>query len=318
MNKSHFAKEYDCCFFGNAPLSKLLISFECVTENGKWNGKETKPSKDSVQAFRKLRKMKYTLYLEDVPQEQQVLDWLDQTFDYDFTCNDCPTRYADLCDHWTTISPRIETRLLSEGDSNSNRDINYSNNWLEICRIIKENDILARTKSSYIIFDDTDMKQQKEKNGIVDEKGTQLIGSSYIPVEKMNEETTEFLKKIAEPQTDTPVTYAYKPNNERWNANVLVWKVKEEIAEKYGVQFVIEQGSLYYRGTWLKVIAKKLDAHSQDLGKIAEQFCRDFNIDSRRELSFITPYDLPWPEGQKQREKEDDRTDDFFDSYDED
>ena len=49
---------------------------------------------------------------------------------------------------------------------------------------------------------------------------------------------------------------------------------------------------------------------------ILDKFCKDYGFDSRKELSFVFGYDLPWPEGQKQREEEDDRTDSFFDSMD--
>ena len=94
--------------------------------------------------------------------------------------------------------------------------------------------------------------------------------------------------------------------------------MKEEIASRYGVVIEIEQCSLYYRGTWLTIKVKTENGKYQwnEHLKILDKFCKDYGFASRKELSFIFGYDLPWPEGQKQREEEDDRTDSFFDSMD--
>ena len=92
--------------------------------------------------------------------------------------------------------------------------------------------------------------------------------------------------------------------------------MKEEIASRYGVVIEIEQSSLYYRGTWLTIKMKAEHGKYQwnEQSGILDKFCKDYGFDSRKELSFVFGYDLPWPEGQKQREEEDDRTDSFFDS----
>ena len=147
-------------------------------------------------------------------------------------------------------------------------------------------------------------------------ESNQILGGSYIPVEKLNEKTTAFLKTIAVPRTSEPKDYPFKPRNERWYITSIVWDVKEEIASRYGVVIEIEQCSLYYRGTWLTIKMKSEHGKYQwnEHSGILDKFCKDYGFDSRKELSFIFGYDLPWPEGQKQREEEDDQTDSFFDS----
>ena len=135
----------------------------------------------------------------------------------------------------------------------------------------------------------------------------------------MNEKTTSLLKTIAVPRTSEPKDYPFKPRNERWYISSIVWDVKEEIASRYGVVIEIEQcSSLYYRGTWLTIKMKAEHGEYQwnEQSGILDKFCKDYGFDSRKELSFVFGYDLPWPEGQKQREEEDDRTDSFFDSMD--
>ena len=94
--------------------------------------------------------------------------------------------------------------------------------------------------------------------------------------------------------------------------------MKEEIASRYGGVIEIEQCSVYYRGTWLRIKVKTENGKYQwnEHLKILDKFCKDYGFASRKELSFIVGYDLPWPEGQKQREEEDDWTDSFFDSMD--
>lgn len=270
MEKSYFADEEDCNFFGRGTLCKLLIYFDCVTQ-GEWNGPETKPAKDAVQSFKKLQQMGYALYLIEVPEKKEILDWLDATFDYPFTCNDYPTRYADLSDHWTTVSKNTTTSLCSEGFMDSNRDIHFENNWLEICKMIEENDVLARTNHGSYTFDD----RENEKSDV------------------MNHKTTEFLKEIAVPETPEPVDYGFKPTKELWTAKKIIWNVKPEITEKYGVTLLIEQGSLHSRGTWLTVTAKKVDRTWLELLEVVKKFCKDYGIDVRKELSFVFPYDLP-------------------------
>jgi len=311
MRKSYFATENDYSFFGNGTLTKLLISFDCLFD-GSWEGINTQPYTEAAEVLKSLRKLGYSLFLCDVPEKEEILTWLDENFDYDFTCNDYPTRYADLSDHWTEIMRNIPMRLCPEGNKNYNRTICFSGNWNEILEIIKENDILARTEHASNTYDDIDWNQSEEENGLSDVNGKQLLGGSYIPVEKLNKKTTELLNQIAIPETNHLIEYSYKPNNERWPAEILKWNVKNDIASKYGVSFVIEQGALYYRGTWIKVIAKAVDGKWQKLQKIVDQFCKDYGFASKKEISFITPYDLPWPEGQKKREEEDDDTDWFF------
>lgn len=173
-----------------------------------------------------------------------------------------------------------------------------------------------KTETLSIIFNDIDWTQPKEMSGLVDDKGKQVFGGQYIPVENMNKKTTELLNQIATSQTPNPVSYGSKPDKERWMAEKLIWTVNPQIAQKYQATFEIEQGSLYYRGTWLQITVKKPDATSETLQQILNKFCADFGFDQRKEISFILPYDLPWPEGQKQREDEDNRTDYFFDSMD--
>lgn len=262
MNRSYFATEDDFSFFGNGTLSKLLIGFDCLFE-GNWNGIKTKPYADTVEVFKELRKLGYSLFLCEVPEKGEILTWLDETFDYGFTCNDYPTRYADLSDHWTEIKRNIPMSLCTEGNKNHNRDICFSGNWTEILELIKENDILARTERASIIYED------------------------------MNEKSTALLKQIAIPETEHPVSYGFKPAKEKWEAEILKWNVKEEITAKYDVRLVIEQGSLCNRGSWIKITAKAVDGEWQKLWKILNQFCKDYGFDKKKELSFITPYELP-------------------------
>ena len=44
-----------------------------------------------------------------------------------------------------------------------------------------------------------------------------------------------------------------------------------------------------------------------------KQFYTDYDFDSKKETRFILPYDMPWTDEQKRREKADDDTDWFFD-----
>lgn len=313
--KSYFADENDYSFFGNGTLSKLLIDFDCLFE-GDWCGNKTILTKDVIEVVREFRQAGYNLFLCEVPVKKEILEWLDCTFNYAFTCNDYPTRYADLSDHWTTISRRIETTLCSEGDEYYNRDIRFNGDWKEVLNIIKKNDIEARTKSASIIYDDIDWSQQKKMNGLVTLEGRQVFGDSYIPVEKMNEKTTAILKTIAKSRTDDPKNYKFKPANERWYASSLIWDVKEEISRKYNVKIEVEQGSLYYRGTWLTIKVKAPYKNWSELRSICKKFCEDYGFDTRKEITFASPYDLSWTEDQKKREDEDDKTDFFFDSMD--
>jgi len=311
MKKSYFATKDDFNFFGNGTLHKMLIDFDCLI-NGKWKGNDTPLCDDVIEVFNSLRELGYSLFLSEVPKKDEILNWLDETFNYEFICNEYPTRYADTSDYWTEIRRNCQTSLCHEGVKNYNREICFSENWKEILEIVKENDILARTQQASNTYDDIDWNQQIENNGLSDENGNQFNGSNYIPVEKMNQKTTNLLKQIANPETDHPVSYGYKPDNERWPAEIIKWNVKDEIAKNYGVRFVIEQGSLYYRGTWIKITAKAVDGEWQTLQKIVNRFCEDFGFSSRNEISFITPYTLPWTDDQKKREQEDDDTDWYF------
>ncbi|MCQ2593455.1 MAG: hypothetical protein MJ188_11805 [Treponema sp.] len=313
--KSYFADENEFNFFGSGTLSKLLIGFDCLFE-GNWKQNETILAAGAVEVFKAFEQMGYELFLIDVPVKNEILEWLDSTFNYAFTCNDYPTRYADLCDSWTSISRNSENRLCSEGDLTADRNINFDGDWNKVLSIIKENDIVAHTESASIIYDDIDWNQSKEKNGLADSDGNNILGGSYIPVEKMNEKTTEYLKTIAIPRTDHPKPYFIKPPEERWSAETIDWDVKEDIAQKYGVKIKIEQGSLYYRGTWIKVQVKAPFIGLEVLEKICREFCNDYGFDSRKEIDFFLPYNLPWPEGQKKREEEDDMTEFWFDSLD--
>ena len=63
--------------------------------------------------------------------------------------------------------------------SGNNRYFHYEDNWLEIAQMIKENDLLAKTISSRVIYDDTDWNQGKVQNGLVDQNGNQLLGGEY-------------------------------------------------------------------------------------------------------------------------------------------
>lgn len=146
--------------------------------------------------------------------------------------------------------------------------------------------------------------QGMESNELVDGEGNQVLGGSYIPVEKMNEKTTAFLKTIAVQRISGPKDYPFKQRNECWYISSIVWDVKEEISSKCGVLIEIEPCSPYYRGTWLTIKMKCEHGKYQwnEHSGILDKFCKDYRFESRKELSFIYCYDLPWPEGQKQRE----------------
>ena len=312
-HKAYFATEDDYNFFNNGTLSKILIDFFCLFKEVE---KDNYVIADNVvEAFKELTDMGYRLFLKDVPEDEAVLDILDETFDYPFCCNDYPTRYTDLSDTWNTVSRDVETRLCGEGLCD-NRYFHYEDNWLEIVQLIKENDLVIKTKSSRVIYDDTDWNQKKIKNGLVDQDGNQLLGDEYIEVEKMNAETTKLLKKIAMPRTENPVPYSFKPIKERWYINAITWDINPEIAQKYDVRIEIEQGSLYYRGTWLKICAKSYLKTIKELNEITKQFCSDYGFDKKPGTHFVWGYDLPWSEDQKKRAEEDDNTDWFFDSMD--
>ena len=167
-----------------------------------------------------------------------------------------------------------------------------------------------------IFFDDIDYNQEKEKTGLCDEKGNQYFGSTYVPVEKMNEKTSAFLKTIAQKRTESAKDYRYKPENERWYASLIYWDVNKEIEEKYDVKIEIEQGSLYYRGTWLMVKVTSSEKNQKDLMETARKFCADYGVDTRKELKINSCYQLEMTKEQKKRQEEDDRTDYFFDSMD--
>lgn len=312
--ESCFADEDSLCFYGNGTLSKLLIDFDCLFD-GEWLGSDTRLADGILDSFTELRNLGYGLFLYNVPYDQMFLEWLDYTFDYPFICNDDPNRYADTGDHWTTISRRIETKLCPEGNPRCDRNINFAGKWNDVVEIIKENDAVAQTNSASIVYDDIDWNQAKVENGICNGDDKKYFGDSYIPVEKMNAETTEFLNAIAKPRTNRAISYSYKPIKERWYAESIIWDVNEEIASEYGASIEIEQGSLYYRGTWIKVTARAPFKDYGELEEICRKFCDDFCIDNRKELNLLFVYDWPWSEEQKKREKEDDDTDDFFFSY---
>ena len=104
------------------------------------------------------------------------------------------------------------------------------------------------------------------KNGLVDGNGNQVLGGKYIEVEKINANTTKPLREeIAIPRTENSVPYSFKPIKERWYINAITWDVKPEIAAKYDVRIEIEQGSLYYRGTWLEIKAKSSEKDQKAL-----------------------------------------------------
>ena len=104
------------------------------------------------------------------------------------------------------------------------------------------------------------------KNGLVAGNGNQVLGGKYIEVEKMNANTTKLLREeIAIPRTENSVPYSFKPIKERWYINAITWDVKPEIAAKYDVRIEIEQGSLYYRGTWLEIKAKSSEKEQKAL-----------------------------------------------------
>jgi hypothetical protein len=315
QKKSYFATENDFTFFNNCTFSSICINFDCLYKN-KFDFYNTELSDDILESFDELRNMGYDLYLYNVPESQEVLEWLDKTFKYGFICNEEPTRYADLSDHWNTISRNIDIDLCCEGEIGKNRYFKFEDNWKELVDIIKKNDILAKTDTRKVFYDDIDWEQEKVANGLT-VNGKQVLGSSYIPVEKFNEKTTEFLKTIATQRNESPKEWKYKPDNERWYVKYIVWDVNEEIAQKYGGRIEIEQNSLYYRGTWLTIKLKtKLGKYKWDeFPRVLEKFCKDYGFDSRKKAEFrieVDAYDLPWLEGQKEREEQDDRTDSFF------
>ena len=102
----------------------------------------------------------------------------------------------------------------------------------------------------------------------------------------MNYVTTELLKQIGVPRTKEPVQYSFKPIKERWYINAITWDIKPEIATKYGVRIEIEQGSLYYRGTWLTIRAKSYEKDYKTLDEITKQFCSDYGFDRKKRISF--------------------------------
>lgn len=315
--KSRFAEYGDFCFTGNGTFTKLCIDFDCLYKN-EWKEEQTELQENVREVFEEFKNLGYILFLDNVPNNNKVLEWLDRTFDYAFICNDNPSYYADTGDHWTTISRKCETRLCSKGGLPTDRNICFADNWNEVLELIKENDIMVETVSESIIFDDVDWDQLKIENGLAYSNGNQVLGGSYIPVEKLNEKTTAFLESIAVRGTTSLHANRQKPSNERWNQEIITWEVNEEIRNKYDAKIKIEQGSLYYRGTWIEVIAESQKKTGPELKKILLQFCRDYKLDTRKEIdgSSSFPYDLPWPEGQRDREDEDDRTDFFFDSLD--
>lgn len=319
QKKSYFATENNYTFFNNCTFSSIRINFDCLYKNN-FDFYNTELADDVVEAFNELRNMGYDLYLYDVPESEEVLEWLDEIFDYGFICNEEPTRYADLSDHWNTICRMTDTCLCGEGDIAKNRYFKFEDNWKELVDIIKKNDILAKTDTTSVFYDDIDWEQEKVANGLT-VNGKQVLGSSYIPVEKYNKKTTEFLKTIAIQRNATPKEWKYKPDNERWYIDYIVWDVNEEIAQKYGGRIEIIQNSLYYRGTWLTIKLKtKLGKYKWDeFPGVLERFCKDYGFNSRKKAEFrieVDAYNQPWPEGQKQREEEDDQTDSFFDSMD--
>ena len=317
-HKAYFATDEDCHFLGHGTFSRILIDFDCVMT---MNNKGYKPTVHAVEAFQELQKMGYSLFLNKVPVQEEILDALDSFFDYPFCCDEDPCRYTDSCDHWNTVSRNVETRLALEEQMTCDRRFRYEDNWLEIVQMIKENDPIAKVKCAYIKYDDIDWSQPKIKNGLIDEKGKQVLGSSYIEVEKMNNSTTKLLKKISIPRTQHPIKDDdfYKERfNERWNIESIIWDVKPEIASKYGARIEIEQYSLYYRGTWLEIRVKSNQITLDILYNLLAKFCADFGFDNKEELSYIWGYDLPWTEEQKKRAEEDDKTDWFFDPLDND
>ena len=108
QKKSYFATENDFTFFNNCTFSSIRINFDCLYKK-KFDFYNTELSDDILESFDELRNMGYDLYLYNVPESQEVLEWLDKTFKYGFICNEEPTRYADLSDHWNTISRNIDT-----------------------------------------------------------------------------------------------------------------------------------------------------------------------------------------------------------------
>lgn len=118
--KSRFATEDDYSFFNDGTFSKILMHFDCLFK-GKWNQRVPVLADGVQEAFKELVEMGYDLFLIEVPENDKVLEWLDKTFEYPFLCNDYPTRYADLSDHWNTVSRNVETSMCSEGCMSANR-----------------------------------------------------------------------------------------------------------------------------------------------------------------------------------------------------
>lgn len=114
-NKSYFATEEDYHFFNNGTFSKILIDFDCLLKKIDENTYHT--ADNAKEAFKELQNMGYDLYLIEVPEQQEILNALDSEFNYPFCCNDYPTRYDDLSDHWNTVSRNVETSLSTEGES---------------------------------------------------------------------------------------------------------------------------------------------------------------------------------------------------------
>lgn len=173
-------------------------------------------------------------------------------------------------------------------------------------------------ETASVIYDDVGRTQELTENGLADGDGNQIFGSSYLQVEKLNEKTTAVLKTIAKPRTAHPVDNPAKPVKERWSISKTTWDVNEDIAAQYGVQIEIEQASLYYRGTWLKIMVKTVEGEKDALEDALNRFCADYGFDKKNKLMILDGYDLPWTEEQKKREEADNRVDSFFDDYDDD
>ena len=162
-----------------------------------------------------------------------------------------------------------------------------------------------------ITYDDIDYTQPKENAGVAC-NGQKNPDLDFLPVEKMNEKTTALLTKIAARDSETKKQY-FEKQGEGWRAEYFTWHVKKDIAVTYGVQIEIEQGSLMYRGTWLTIKVLSTEKTKSQLEETLKQFCADYGFDSKKEISFGLPYDMPWTDEQKRREKADDETDWFFD-----
>ena len=308
VEKSYFADEYGM-FYEAKAYDALEVDFNCLF-SGKWN-ENSVSLHDTTQALHKLQDMGYTIVINDVPQDNAALKWIDEKIRISFVCNDYPTNYIDLSDYWTSIARNTKTYLCKRGETNRSRHIHFSNNWNKIVKIIYENDILIRTKSEYITYDDIDYTQPKENAGVTCD-GQTNPDLDFIPVEKMNEKTTALLMKIAVRDSEIRKQY-FESRGEQWRAEYFTWYVKKEIADAYGVQIEIEQGSLMYRGTWLTIKVLSAEKTKVQLAETLKQFCADYGFDSKKEIRFTFPYDMPWTDEQKRREKADDDTDWFFD-----